>query len=121
MPVKLFSLKNVLDEEANEIRELLAQNSIDFYETPAGNWGVSLPAIWLKDEELLETAKYLIEKYQQERLIKVKVEFENQKREGKSRTIIDSFKDNPQRMIVYLLIVLGLIYISTKPFIDFVK
>jgi hypothetical protein len=35
----LFRLNGVSDEEANDVRELLANHAIDFYETSAGNWG----------------------------------------------------------------------------------
>ncbi len=119
MPVKLFSLKNVHDDEANEIRELLSDNSVDFYETPPGNWGVSSPAIWLKDDEQLNNAKSLIDHYQIERSKRIRNEFAALKREGKNRTIIDSFKENAVRLIVYLAIIAGLLYISIKPFINF--
>jgi len=120
MAVKLFSMRNVHDDEAQEIRELLLQHSIEFYETPTGNWGISSPAIWLEDDTLFNRAKSLIDEYQIERSIRIRKEYEELKREGKNRTIIDSFKENPLRLVVYLLIVVGLIYITTKPFIDFI-
>jgi len=44
----LFRLNGVSDDEAEEVRELLASNNIDFYETSPGNWGVSMPAIGLE-------------------------------------------------------------------------
>ena len=70
MPVPVFRLRNVPDDEAEEIRNLLKHNHIDFYETPAGNWGISMPAIWLNDDDQLERAKELIKEYQQHRLDK---------------------------------------------------
>jgi len=121
MPVKLFSLRNVLDDEASEIRELLSSHSIDFYETPAGNWGLSSPAIWLQDDDLLESTKELLDEYQIQRSKRIREEFALLKKEGKHRTILDNFKENPVRLIAYLAIILGLIYFSTKPFIDFIK
>ena len=44
----LFKMRNVLADEAQDVRELLEDNKIDYFETFAGNWGVSLPAIWVK-------------------------------------------------------------------------
>ena len=41
----LFRLRNVPDDEADEVRELLTQHSIEFYETGAGNWGISMPRV----------------------------------------------------------------------------
>ena len=44
----LFKMRHVPEDEAQEVRELLASNKIEFFETFAGNWGVSMPALWLK-------------------------------------------------------------------------
>ena len=41
-------MRHVPEDEAQEVRELLASNKIEFFETFAGNWGVSMPALWLK-------------------------------------------------------------------------
>lgn len=46
----LFKLRGVPDDEADEIRALLAEKQIEYYETSAGNWGISLPALWLQDD-----------------------------------------------------------------------
>lgn len=119
MAVKLFALRGVPDDEATEIRELLTEAEIDWYETPAGNWGMSMPAIWMNDEEQLQKAKLLIEEYQRERLVRVRKEYEQLKIVRKSATMIDKITENPIRFFVYLAIVLGIVYLSIKPFIDF--
>ena len=38
----LFRLRNVPDDEAEEVRQLLEEHGIETYETDAGNWGISL-------------------------------------------------------------------------------
>ncbi|MEE3087569.1 MAG: DUF6164 family protein, partial [Pseudomonadota bacterium] len=38
----LFRMRDVPDDEAEEVRELLTQNKITFFETFAGNWGISM-------------------------------------------------------------------------------
>jgi hypothetical protein len=121
MPVKLFTLNNVPDDEAEEVRELLRRNAIDFYETPAGFWGVFVAAIWLPDENQLRQARQLIDRYQSERLAKAKEEYAQQQREGSKRTIIDLIKENPLRFLAYLAAIAAVIYFSTKPFMDFGK
>ena len=121
MPAKLFSLHNVPDDEAEEIRELLRSNEIDFYETPAGNWGISVAYIWLQDENELEKAKALIGNYQQERLIRVREEYEQLGRAGRCRTIGDVIRENPLRFVVYLAAIAAVLYFSTKPFINIGK
>jgi hypothetical protein len=118
MPIKLFSLHNVPDDEAEEIRELLRDNGIDFYETPAGNWGVSVPYIWLHDENELEKAKVLIADYQKERLVRVREEYTQLGLIGRRRTMGDVIRENPLRFVVYLAAIAAVLYFSTKPFIN---
>lgn len=121
MPAKLFSLHNVPDDEAEEVRELLRSHEIDFYETPAGNWGISVPYIWLQDENELEKAKALISDYQQERLIRAREEYAQLVQTGKRRTISDVIRENPLRFVVYLAAIAAVLYFSTKPFINIGK
>ncbi len=121
MAVRIFNLRNVPDDEAEDIRELLQQDNIDFYETPAGNWGVSVPSLWVRDEIQEPRAKSLIAAYQKERQIKAKAEYARQQAAGEQRTIFDSIKENPLRFIAYMLIIVGLLYISTMPFLNLAK
>ena len=118
MSVLLFRLRGVPEDEANDIRELLTDQSIDYYETPAGNWGVSMPSLWLKNEQQLETAKALIEKYQNERWANATEEKERLKKEGKHRTFFDELREHPIRSVSYLLAAVVILYFSTKPFLD---
>ncbi|MDH3692399.1 MAG: DUF6164 family protein [Gammaproteobacteria bacterium] len=118
MTVLLIKLRGVPDDEAEELRDLLTTNKIDHYETSAGNWGISMPAIWLNDSNQLQKAKLLIEEYQAERFARARDEYEQLKKEGKHRTILDEVKENPIRIVAYLAIIAVVIYFSTKPFID---
>ncbi len=118
MPAKLFSLHNVPDDEAEEVRELLRSNEIDFHETPAGNWGISVAYIWLHDESELEKAKALIDNYQKERLIRAREEYAQLVQAGRRRTIGDVIRENPLRFVVYLAAIAVVLYFSTKPFIN---
>ena len=77
MPILLFNLNGVPDDEAEEIRALLNSNGIDFYETPAGNWAASVPALWLNDESQRSQATLLIDQYQRERVIRARAELRN--------------------------------------------
>jgi hypothetical protein len=117
MPVLLFKLRGVPDDEAEDVRALLHDNHIDFYETNSGNWGISMPAIWLRDDFYQDRAKALIATYQEERYIRVRAEYEQLKKEGKQRKINDLFKENPTQFIVYGVIILGILYLSIKPFV----
>ena len=118
MPVKLFSLRNVPDDEAEDIRELLDKNGTAYYETPAGNWGISIPAIWLHNKDQLLQAECLIEEYQRKRLIRAREQYEQQGRRGNLETIFDKIKEDPIRFLIYLAIAFIVLYISIKPFLD---
>jgi hypothetical protein len=121
MPVQLFSLRGVPDDEAEEIRALLADSEIDFYETSAGNWGISNPGIWLRDEEQLHQAKALIKRYQEKRAVQQREIYEQLKREGKQRTFLTVFIEDPLKVIAYIAIAGLILYFSSKPFLNLVK
>lgn len=118
MPVKLFSLRGVPDDEAEEVRALLTKHAVDYYETPAGMWGISMPAIWLQDESQLARAKSLIEEYQRVRGEQARAAYAQLKAEGKHRTLLDALRENPLRFIVYICAAAALLYVSTKPFLS---
>lgn len=107
----LFKLRSVPDDEADEVRTLLTENKIDFYETSAGNWGVSMPALWVRDEIQYPRAKILLDTYQAERSARVRAEYARLKQEGKHKTILDSFRENPLGFTAYLFIVAILLYL----------
>tara|TARA_R110002073_G_scaffold130695_5_gene277372 strand:+ start:256 stop:621 length:366 start_codon:yes stop_codon:yes gene_type:complete len=117
----LFRLNGVSDEEADEVRELLINNEIDFYETLPGNWGVSIPAIWLRDEDQFQEARLLLDEYQAARVIRVRQEYAQMKQAGKNKTFIDSFKENPVQLLAYFFVVLLVIYVSVKLVVDIGK
>ena len=115
MAVQLFRLRNVPDDEAQDIRDLLTKNHIDHYETPAGNWGISMPAIWLRDEDQLDQAKALIESYQRQRSENAKISREQHKRES----LFSVFFTNPIQTILYTAFAAVILYFSIKPFLNF--
>jgi len=118
MGVRIFNLRGVPDDEAEDIRELLQQDNIDFYETPAGNWGMSMPSLWLQDESQEPRARALIAAYQKERQAKAQAEYARLEAAGENRTLFDSVRENPLRFIIYMIIICGLLYLSTAPFVD---
>lgn len=119
MSVQLFRLRNVPDDEAQDIRDLLTKNHIDHYETPAGNWGISMPAIWLRDEDQLDQAKSLIEEYQRQRFVRAKVAREEAKQAGKKESLFAALLANPIQTILYTAFAVVILYFSIKPFLNF--
>lgn len=109
-----FSLRGVPQDEAEDVRELLDQHDIDFYETSAGNWGISMPALWLKNDDDLATATQLLQEYQQKRCIEQRAIYEQLKREGKQKKLTDVIFDNPLQFILYTAFIIFILYISIK-------
>ncbi len=66
----LFKLAQVPDDEAAEIRALLDEHQISYYETDAGFFRVGLDAIWLADGVQEERARELIRVYQADRALR---------------------------------------------------
>jgi len=117
MAVQLIVLRGVPEDEADAIRDLLRGARIDFYETPEGNWGVSLPAIWLQDDDQLERARTLLGDYQVQRAEHARDAYERQAREGTSERILDRLRQEPFRFLLYAAIIAAVLYFSTVPFL----
>ena len=116
MPLQLFNLRGVPEDEAEDIRQLLDENQIEFYETSAGNWGVSLPAFWLSDESSqFDEAKALIDAYQVERAERAQEAYRQLKAEGQQRNLIGMLKESPLQLAVYLLLIGLILFISLTP------
>lgn len=114
----LFKLNGVPDDEAEDIRALLDEARIDYYETSAGRWGISLAAIWLRDESQWQQATGLIDHYQQERFQRARGEYERLVREGKAETQWDRLRRQPLRSLLYLLAILAVIYLTLLPILQ---
>lgn len=63
----VFRLKNVPEQEADEIRDLLNEHQIEFYETTAGRWQISMAGLWVRDKDQAAQAKQLIAEDQAQR------------------------------------------------------
>jgi uncharacterized protein DUF6164 len=119
MSIYLFKLNGVPDDEAADVRTLLIENEIEFYETSEGKWGISAAAIWLKNEMQLEKAKSLIQEYQRQRVIKVREEYAALKQAGEIDSFVDRIIRKPLLFIIFVAISLLIVYVSIKPFLNF--
>lgn len=115
----LFRLRGVPEDEAEEIRALLLEHAIDFYETEADNWGVSMPAIWLANAHQFHEAKSLIETYQQQRSVRIRSEIMTFGQAGILWGMLQSLLQQPARFLVYIAICAIVLYFSIMPFFNF--
>jgi hypothetical protein len=115
MATLLFKLRSVPDDEAEDIRILLTENSIDFYETTAGSWGISMPALWLHNNNQLKQARELIANYQKERAKYAQQTYAEQCNDGTQRTIFDIIQEAPLKFFMYLFGIIFVLYLATIP------
>lgn len=117
MAVQIFNLRNVPEDEADEICQLLEAHHIEFYETPAGRWGMSSPGLWVSDDAQCAPAKQLIAEYQQQRTERARQLYAEQKAQGQHLTLWASVKLHPLRVAGALLVLALTLYVSVGPFL----
>lgn len=119
MSILLFSLRGVPDDEADEVRELLTEQDIDFYETPPGNWGISMPALWLRNDDNLAKAQSLLNAYQQQRAITQRALYLQNKQAGLHETFLQKLKEKPLLCFGYFLVMGLVMYASVRLLFEF--
>ena len=116
MAVLLLNLRQVPEDEAQDIRELLDQHDLAFYETPTSFWGVSGGAIWLNDVSQKEHADELLKSYQQAREEASRLEYQRRLAEGEVDTLLRRIFRHPFRFIFIMAVIVFIAYISVRPF-----
>ncbi len=113
----LFRLKNVPDDESNEIRSILSSNEIDYYETYAGTFGIGMAGIWLQDESDFDVAKALLDDYSRSRLAKAQQEQQQAIENKVNETFLKKVLREPFKILVCIVAIGFVLYISVVPFI----
>lgn len=116
MATRIFNLRHVPDDEADDIRVLLADNQIETTETRAGVLGIGSAAIWVVDEANVTRAQALLDEYQQQRTHAARQRYLDAKAAGTAPTISSLFLRNPLKHLLYLLALLAIIYFMLAPF-----
>jgi len=116
MAKKLYPLRNVPDDETEEMRILLREHDIDFHETSSGFFGIGTSAIWVNDATQYDTARDLIANYQQARYQHAHQDYLARKAAGEQTRFGDMYRKNPGTVILYLSFALFLIFLMTLPF-----
>ncbi|QPK65086.1 hypothetical protein IVG45_09195 [Methylomonas sp. LL1] len=114
MSILFFRLRGVPEDEADDIRELLNVNGITFYETSAGNWGISLPAIWLHHPDDLPKAQILFDDYQQQRTVTQRALYLELKQQNRQAGFWRHNLKKPFRFLGYCGLLSLILYISIK-------
>ena len=115
----LFRLRHVPDDEIEEVRQLLDEKQIAYYETSAGNWGISMPGLWVQNDEEFERARELFDEYQRQRTLRVREEYRRLQELGEARTMWQVFQESPLKFITYVGLIGLVLYASLRFFLSF--
>lgn len=111
----LLNLRNVPDDEADEVRTLLREEGIEFYETQAGRWRLSLAGIWVKQDADYPRAKLCFDAYQRERTERVRAEHAAARARGEMPTVLDNLRENPTGVLLAVAVIIGLLALMLWP------
>jgi len=114
----IFKLNSVSCDESDDVKNLLTENKIEFYESPAGNWAISMHALWLNDEAQYAQAKQLIDEYQIKRSERIRLETQQKIDQGEHETFIQRIFDKPVQFFIALAIIILILYFSIMPFLE---
>lgn len=115
----LLNLRNVPDDEADEVRDLFVTHAIDFYETKPSLWGVSAGGIWLANAQQVDEAQRLLADYQARRAATARAEREAAVREGRAPSTWSNLRENPRQAAVAVVGIVLMLAIVTLPFLLF--
>lgn len=121
MPRLLLNLRNVPDDEADEVRALLDEHGIDYYETKPSLWGISGGGLWLPDDRQATTARARLADYQQARGERARREREQAIADGRAPRAWDAFRENPLQALATVLGILLMLGLATLPFLFFTR
>lgn len=117
MPKLLLNLRNVPEDEAEEVSELMAEHRIDCYETPPGPFGITAGAIWLRNREDYPRARELMDEYQSARAERARAEYRQAQREGRNETVWSAIRRHPLQTMAYVGLAVLILMIFFAPMI----
>jgi hypothetical protein len=118
MSKMLFRMRDVPDDEAEEVRDILKAHDIEYFETFAGNWGISMPAIWVQNPDQFTQARELLDSYENTRAEKSRLGYEQKLEQGEVKSTRQLFLDRPFQFIAYWLLIVIVVFISIYYFFN---
>jgi hypothetical protein len=111
-----MNLRNVPDDEADDVRAMLDAQQIAFYETRPSIWGVSAGGIWVTDDADFAKARCAMDDYQQQRATRARADYAAAKLAGTAETFLTLLRADPLRVVMSLLGILFALSLVTLPF-----
>jgi len=120
MATLLLNLRNVPEDEAREVRELLTEAGVGYYETPPNRWFISMGGIWARAEEA-EHARELVADYQRRRGEAARQAHAELRAAGDGPTFIHRLRERPLEVFARLVLAMVLIGITLWPFLALIE
>ena len=117
MATLLLNLRHVPDDEADEVRALLDEHGIVFYETRPSLWGVSAGGLWLKDDARVAEAREVLAAYQHRRGETARAERETARREGRGDSTWAGFLRSPLQFAAAVVGIALMLLVVLLPFL----
>lgn len=111
----LLNLRHVPDDEADEVRALLQEQGIEFYETQAGRWRMSLSGIWVQNDADFARAREHFDAYQKARTERMRSEHAQARERGEMPTLVDNLRSNPVGVIFSAIVIVALLALMSWP------
>ncbi|MET0718951.1 MAG: DUF6164 family protein [Pseudoxanthomonas sp.] len=108
----LLNLRNVPDDEADEVRAWLGESGLDFYETQPSPWGISSGGIWLREDADIVRGNELRADYQARRKLRAQAEHSAAQRDGSAETFGKLFQRRPLYVLVMLAAIIGVVALT---------
>ena len=108
----LLNLRNVPDDEAEEVRGWLRDSGIEFYETGPSSWGISSGGIWIREDAHIARAKALMAEYQAERTRRARAEHAAARNEGSAETFASLLRQRPWYVLGVLAAIIGIVALT---------
>lgn len=112
----LMNLRNVPEDEADDVRAMLDAQRIAFYETRPSIWGISAGGIWITEDAAFADARRAMDDYQQQRATRARAEHAAAKRAGTAATFFTLLRADPARVVLSVLGILLALGLVTLPF-----
>lgn len=120
MPTLVFRLRNVPEDEADDVRALMDENEFDWYETSAGNWGIAMPGIWVSNDGDADNARQFINAYQTDRQSTMRDNYQQELDSGHVVSFTQRLKEHPLRVAGLVLFCLFILFVSINPFMQLI-
>ena len=108
----LLNLRNVPDDEAEEVRGWLRDSGIEFYETEPASWGISSGGIWIREDAQIARAKALMAGYQAQRRQRAQADQAAARDDGSAETFAGLLRQRPWYVLGMLAAIIGIITLT---------